>query len=129
MEIILIVISKMNNPCKYSLIILLIIITLILTSSLFWIYSDIMLRTIRKLCYNTEQFSSSKQTPSYTEYNNELELMNITDDIGAPPGILKSSKNIGCDTKKNILIQKNVTFKPSLVDNGEECTSVEKVWV
>jgi hypothetical protein len=110
--------------CRISLIILIIVIIWIIISGVTTMYyNNIAIFFIEKFSNTT------KSTPSYMEYNAELELMNISNDIGMPPGILKTSKNTGCDTNKNILVQKQVTFKPTLVDNGNECTSVEKVWL
>ena len=73
-------------------------------------------------------FTSNKDTFSggiYGEYERDMESMRKSNDIGAPPGILKTRRTNKCDTKKTEMIQKHVTFKASRLNDGR-CAYIDR---
>ena len=71
--------------------------------------------------------NTSNVPPMYKDYNNQLDYLK-TKGLGKTTGVLSYNPNGNkpCSTGNNLLIQRNVTFKPNKYKQG--CTFIEKRW-
>ena len=60
----------------------------------------------------------------YIMWENEIKSMDF---VNMPPGVIRIKKNEeDCNAEGIQLVQNNVAFKPSVMD--DKCTKIERVW-
>jgi hypothetical protein len=91
--------------CVVSLIILISVILLIMT--------------IGVICANLDNFSNFTNITGYQNWENQLQDMKKNFDIGKQSGVLKYIPDQkSCITASNLLVQHNVAFKPTKLNDG-----------
>ena len=79
-----------------------------------------------------ETFANNlKNNGIYQEWNQNLNDMKLSHNVGMPNGILKINPNASkCETDKNLMIQSNVAFRPHRNGPGfaQACTYIDKQW-